>query len=137
MMVVRRKTQGAGRGWEGGSGKRGRRGETHSHLSSNYTTTLITLGLELIAGSSALLLLRVALLLQQSLNSCLLWPDNNSYRIWQSLSAPEIRPQGLSKVHIGLKAEQRRGGKKKKKNIYTQAKATKELGCECVYVHTS
>lgn len=40
---------GAGRGRRVGAGKREGRGENHSHLSSNYTTTLITLGLELIA----------------------------------------------------------------------------------------
>lgn len=38
-----------GNGEEGGSGNSKGRGEMHSHLSSNYTTTLITLGLELIA----------------------------------------------------------------------------------------
>lgn len=59
-------------------------------------------------GSRALLFLRGALLLQQSLSSCLLCADNNSYRTWRSLSIPEIRPQALSKVHIELKAEQRR-----------------------------
>lgn len=95
----------------------------HSHLSSNYTTTLITLTVELIARVQALLLLRVALLLQWSLSSCLLCADNNSNHTWQSLSAPEIGPQGLSKVHIELKAEQIR------KN--TQEKATKAL---CVYM---
>lgn len=40
----------------------------HSHLSSNHTTTLITLTVELIARVQALLLLRVALLLQWSLS---------------------------------------------------------------------
>lgn len=49
MMVVRRKTWGREERERGGSGKREGRGEMHSHLSSNYTTTLITLGLELIA----------------------------------------------------------------------------------------
>ena len=49
MMVVRRKTHRGGE--RGGVRVRERegRGEMHSHLSSNYTTALITLGLELIA----------------------------------------------------------------------------------------
>lgn len=87
----------------------------HSHLSSNYTTTLIPLGVELIARVQTWCSCLGLLLLRRSLGSCLLEPDNNSNHTWRSLSAPEIRPCGLSKVHIELKAEQRRGGAHKEK----------------------
>lgn len=92
------------RGREEGGVFEWRRKEKHSHLSSNYTTTLIPLGLQLIARVQTPSLLR-----GRGLGSCLLPPDNNSNHTWPSLSAPEIRPHGLSKVHIELKAEQRGG----------------------------
>lgn len=109
-------------GGEGGGGggvkqvrnDRGRK-ELNSHLSSNYTTTLIPLGLELIARvqSQTQTLLPgpagTAAPQQHRRRRRLLQPDNNSNQTWRSLSALEIRPRGLSKVHITLKAEQRGG----------------------------